>query len=419
MSKNNTIVSKKIQCKLCGKYIASNSWFRHIQTEHSNLPEGKKCAIFNRSCGEHIKLPIEYDVMIIKYWFKYNIVSSFEVYKNKIIKLSKICNYIKAVELYEPFTEEHLNYYHNTFIEFRKHYPFVNTSREYCYSLFGGDKNKGEDYYNRIVLPKNPYHQHGGKLSPFSKKFVAYENLTEEEKQNNIHNTVIKSVTTAINNSNNNTRIDFYIKRGATPEEAEQLLKERQTTFLLSICIEKYGLEEGCKRFTSRQKKWQHNLVSNPESNARQIAGRIKATEVSFSNRTNKEYVEKQKQTRSYKCCYSVVSQEFFDLLMQVLKDEYKKEFPDVRYASANSEFKVHIDDTHFRLLDFYIPSLNKAIEFDGTYWHKDDFESDKQRELDIEKVLSGIKFYRVDESEFYNDPYKIILGAINYILKK
>ena len=97
------------------------------------------------------------------------------------------------------------------------------------------------------------------KLSPFSKKFVAYENLTEEEKQNKIHNTAIKSITTANNNSNNNTRIDYYIKRGATPEEAEQLLKERQTTFSLKICIEKYGLEEGCKRFATRQTNWQHN----------------------------------------------------------------------------------------------------------------------------------------------------------------
>ena len=241
--------------------------------------------------------------------------------------------------------------------------------------------------------------------------------MTEEEKQNKIHNTAIKSITTANNNSNNNTRVDYYIKRGATPEEAEQLLKERQATFSLKICIEKYGLEEGCKRFTARQTNWQHNLVSNPESNARQIAGRIKATEVSFANRTNKEYVEKQKQTRSYKGCYSIVSQEFFDLLIQVLKDEYKKEFPDVRYASVNSEFKVYIDDTHFRLLDFYIPSLNKAIEFDGTYWHKDGYEYDKQREIDIEKVLPGIKFYRVDEFEFRNDPYKIILGAINFII--
>lgn len=181
MSKNNTIVNNKIQCELCGKYIASNFWFRHIQTEHNNLSEGKKCAIFNRYCGEHIKLPIEYDIMIIKYWFRHNIVSSFEDYKNKISELSKICTYIKAVELYESFTEVHLDYYHNSFIAYRKDYPRVNTSRAYCYSLFGGDKVKGEDYYNKIILPKNPYYQHGGRLSAWSKKFIKYENITDPE----------------------------------------------------------------------------------------------------------------------------------------------------------------------------------------------------------------------------------------------
>lgn len=264
----------------------------------------------------------------------------------------------------------------------------------------------------------NPGLNHGGRLSAWSKKFVKYENITDpEELDKLVEQRKREFVNSKNENCNNPLRVDYYIKRGATPEEAEQLLKEHQTTFSLKICIEKYGLEEGCKRFASRQKNWQHTLVSNPESNARQIAGRIKATEVSFSNRSNKEYVEKQKQTRPYKGCYSIVSQEFFDLLLQVLKDEYNKEFPDVRYASVNSEFKVYIDDTHFRLLDFYIPSLNKAIEFDGTYWHKDGYEYDKQREFDIEKVLSGIKFYRIDESEFRNDPYKIILGAINFIL--
>ena len=138
----------------------------------------------------------------------------------------------------------------------------------------------------------NPGLNHGGRLSPWSKKFIKYENIADEELDKLLEQRIREFVNSKNENCNNPLRVDYYIKRGATPEEAEQLLKERQTTFSLKICIEKYGLEEGCKRFASRQENWQHTLVSNPESNARQIAGRIKATEVSFANRSNKEYVE-------------------------------------------------------------------------------------------------------------------------------
>lgn len=72
----------------------------------------------------------------------------------------------------------------------------------------------------------------------------------------------------------------------------------------------------------------------------------------------------------------------------------------------------------HFRLLDFYIPSLNKAIEFDGTYWH-DDPIADKEREQLIENVMPGIKFHRVAEADYYDDPYNVICKAIDLILEK
>ena len=47
-------------------------------------------------------------------------------------------------------------------------------------------------------------------------------------------------------------------------EEARKILAERQCTFSLQTCIDKYGKEEGTKIFNERQEKWQNTLSSKP-----------------------------------------------------------------------------------------------------------------------------------------------------------
>lgn len=61
------------------------------------------------------------------------------------------------------------------------------------------------------------------------------------------------------------TRIQYFIDKGLTEEEAKIALKERQSTFSLEKCIEKYGEKEGTKRWKERQDKWQNTLNSKSE----------------------------------------------------------------------------------------------------------------------------------------------------------
>lgn len=56
--------------------------------------------------------------------------------------------------------------------------------------------------------------------------------------------------------------------------------------------------------------------------------------------------------------------------------------------------------------LDVYIPSLKKAIEFDGTFWHKSDwavmhgaFFRDARK--DRECLEAGIELLRINECDF------------------
>lgn len=56
------------------------------------------------------------------------------------------------------------------------------------------------------------------------------------------------------------SRIEYWIKKGYSNEDAKKLLSERQSTFSLKKCIEKYGEADGVKKFKDRQNKWISSL---------------------------------------------------------------------------------------------------------------------------------------------------------------
>jgi hypothetical protein len=60
------------------------------------------------------------------------------------------------------------------------------------------------------------------------------------------------------------TRIEYYLERGYSLEDAKNVLKERQATFSLEKCIEKYGEDAGSIVWRERQDKWQNTLNSKP-----------------------------------------------------------------------------------------------------------------------------------------------------------
>ena len=108
----------------------------------------------------------------------------------------------------------------------------------------------------------NPGYQHGGKLSPFSKKFVGYDGLTDFEKRNKIREAGVTAQETAKENNTSQLHIGYYTSRGYSSEEAQIALSERQSTFSLEKCIEKFGEVEGRIRWQERQDNWQSTLNS-------------------------------------------------------------------------------------------------------------------------------------------------------------
>lgn len=70
-----------------------------------------------------------------------------------------------------------------------------------------------------------------------------------------------------------NTNIEYWLNLGYSISESEILLKNRQQTFTLEKCINKYGLEKGTEIYNNRQKEWvkkvfnKNTCMSNGRSN--------------------------------------------------------------------------------------------------------------------------------------------------------
>lgn len=199
--------------------------------------------------------------------------------------------------------------------------------KEEKYKKIFSEKYKGE---------KNPNHKsrttedERKRRSPFSKKFVKYENI------NNVDEELSKFLNRALKDRINTTSIEYYLNLGYSIEESKKMLKERQTTFSKKICIDKYGEEKGIEIWQKRQNNWQKSLIEN---------GNIK-------------------------CGYSRVSQELF---YSILK-EYDCNLHDMNkiyFATKNREYFIaREDDNGFYAYDFVDLNLMKIIEYNGDQYH-------------------------------------------------
>ena len=238
-----------------------------------------------------------------------------------------------------------------------------------------------------------------GRYSPFSMNFNKYDGLSDEEKIKKINELKSKCVRKKEKNNTNPLSVNYYTSKGFSLDEAKQKIKERQSTFSLKKCIERYGLEKGKEIFENRQRKWQNTLNNLPQEELERI---IKAK--MFDGKG-----------------YSNISQELFNKINEKIVNDYKEIF----YATNNlektnnNEFLVIDPETQKKyLLDFYIKDINKVIEFDGDYWHgekRGNQKRDRIREENLNR-LGYTQIYRVKERDYLRNPEQTIDECIRFI---
>lgn len=194
-------------------------------------------------------------------------------------------------------------------------------------------------------------------------------------------------------------QIGYWIKRGYTQEESIEKVKERQRTFTLQSCIDKYGEEEGLKIFNDRQEKW------------------------------SKKIEDMYKDGKFTKFCKEPFSRGEMDLFenLLVFLDEYKEK---IRYGK-NQFFRYFPKIGKTFSYDFVFGK--KIIEFNGDYWHcnpkfynKNYYhkylqmfaeEIWKKDELRIMSILEeGFEVLVVWESEYNKNREQIIEKCLNFL---
>jgi len=115
---------------------------------------------------------------------------------------------------------------------------------------------------DRIIGDKNPIHNVDVVTNPYSRDFVGYKDLSDEEIDNKIKEMKIKCKKSYPNYRRTNNK-QYWINKGYTEEEAIAKVRERQITFSKEKCIAKYGKTEGLKVWKERQYKWQKSLKNN------------------------------------------------------------------------------------------------------------------------------------------------------------
>lgn len=229
---------------------------------------------------------------------------------------------------------------------------------------------------NRIKGSNNPAFQHGGYLSPFSEKFFKGSDNIEKVKEK------AKSRKRELNADT--TKLEYWLKKtNGDIELAKKLLSERQSTFSLKKCVEKYGEENGKNLWLDRQEKWHKSFKKS-----------------NFSKVSQELFWEISKKL------------ETLDNIYFAQLSENKK----IDISGKNNELRLKLDK--MILPDFIDIEKKKIIEFDGTYWHGKIGHGNKEREEHRDQILinSGYTVLHINEFEYKNNKQGVIEKCINFL---
>jgi hypothetical protein len=367
MSRGKT--NKNFICKICNMSMNANFCGRHLKNKHDiTLKEYKikyegyknkerKCLVCKCDIS-HLHTNVKICSDECRYQHKIN--KSIEKYKNTENHIiCKICGMIFPLGIIS-----HLHRVHNISVdEYKLKYDVdINGIMSKSTREKLSEYNKGD---------KNPAYQHGGKFSPFSKKFIKYENLSENETNILIDKVVEKAKN---NRTHYNTRLNYWLDiTNGDKDEAELLFKNRQATFSLDTCICKYG-EDGYNIWIERQEKWQKTLQNKTKEEIDIINSKKSPSLKNFIRKWGKDegkrkYLEFKNKNKILKA--SIESLKIFLPLKKWLE---LKGIYDIKFGVDNNHEYYLYDGKKTYWYDFTIPSLKVMIEYHGEVFHPNPF---------------------------------------------
>jgi len=453
---------------LCSDICRKISRYNNKGINYYDFPKCEICGERFKGLDQHLRQHHELDKSgIEKYLMKNNITKEDLIYKDK--KYKKICiicgneyynqipssktcsNKMCKEKQYFNSIKSNVSADYDSLLEckicnkrtsklanhIKYHHKDISVD-SYCkkYNLTKKDliHNKLVEYMSeRIKGDKNPLYQHNGKFSSYSKNFIKYDKLSEDEKEKEINKIVNKMKKTKLDNELYPQRIEYWIKQGYTEKEAKEKVSERQTTFSKEKCIIEYGEIEGLKIFNERQRKWQETLNNKSDEEKAEI--NLKKNPFNHLNFTNRygeiDGMIKYNEFRlNNSKTYSKISIEMFDEIIKQgsldLSDVEYKENETISYDETNNKYYLY---------DFTLYSKKKIIEFNGDYWHaspkkyrNNEVIKQMNREISVDEIWKqdyikvnhaiskGYEVLIIWESDYKNNKKKIINKCLEFL---
>lgn len=391
MNTQQTIDNAHMECPHCGASVGCNAYKFHLKYVHKFPVERITRETLYLKKGLRIAhLPLEIKKKYIDRLWEYNQCK-------KIYDTQLKGTYEHTMAAFGKFDEEDIEYFFSTIIPFKLSHPSQPNSMELANVEAHGDKEKADLIYQKFMRSKNPFVGHGAELSPFSKDFIGYKDLTDEEKIAKAEKTADRSAEDRLPN-----QIGYWLKKGFSPTEAKNRVAERQRTFTIEKLIEKYGKEEAIRRYKDRQERWQNTLKSKSPEEIERIA------RAKICNKLNQR-------------SYSLISQRLFWLLYECISKDFQNVYFATRNPYTGQEVEENCEkgivvDGHCYFLDFYIEEIKVCIEFDGVFWHSLEQIIKKDAKRDGVLAAQGIHVYHVKENDYRNDEQNVIARCLEFI---
>lgn len=252
------------------------------------------------------------------------------------------------------------------------------------------------------------------KLSHWSKEYWMNRGLSEQDsiaKVSNINTEMSSRVKERVSLyqrwSNNNLSLEEIEKR------TNQWKQRLRYSLSKDGFIDRYGLDLGLKKYNKFHisKKHTKQFYINKLG---KIKGQIKYQSELY--RLQNHMIKLRSRG------WSKISQELFWILFDNLKvKKYKSYFATndngCKNYNGNFEYRVFYSFNKYHALDFYIPVLNKCIEYDCDYWHQDK-EYEEQRKKNILLVLPKLITYHLNDTLFYKNKDIAINNCMSFLLE-
>ena len=220
----------------------------------------------------------------------------------------------------------------------------------------------------------------------------------------------------------------FWSDKNLSEEEIIKIISNSQKTFSKEKCIEKYGKEEGIKRWQDRQEKWQTTLNNKSIEEKLLINSKKDNSSLKF---LYKKYKDEEIANKKYE---EIVKSKCNFLPYEASKASLKVFIPIINflniyginnkdifigYQSYREYFIYDNENKKIRFYDFTIKSKKIIIEYHGNYWHmtKESKENDiYKKELAIKK---GFKYLTILEETKIEENIEIVKEFLINILTK